>query len=39
MTGMKVIVENLKRWKGAPVTREQAMADFKARWLSGDKLP
>jgi hypothetical protein len=38
-TGMKVIAENLKRWKGAPGTREQAMADFKTRWLGADKLP
>ncbi|MGB8575029.1 MAG: hypothetical protein WCD56_00510 [Pseudolabrys sp.] len=34
MTGMKVIAENLIQWKGASVSREQPMADFKARWVS-----
>ena len=35
MAAMKVISENLKEWKGAPMTREQTLADFKARWLGG----
>ena len=33
MAGMKVIAENLKQWKGAAVSREQLMAEFKLRWL------
>jgi hypothetical protein len=33
MTGMKIISENLSQWKGAPASREQAIADFKLRWL------
>ena len=36
LAGMKVIAESLKQWKGAPMSREQALADFKARWLGGD---
>jgi hypothetical protein len=36
MAGMKVIAESLKQWNGASVGREQVMADFKARLLSGD---
>jgi Mg2+ and Co2+ transporter CorA len=36
MAGMKVIAENLKQWKGAAVSREQLMAEFKARWLGGN---
>jgi hypothetical protein len=36
MAGMKVIAENLKEWKGAAVSREQLMAEFKARWLGGN---
>jgi hypothetical protein len=34
MTATKIIGENLKqRNLGAPVNREQALADFKAKWL------
>jgi hypothetical protein len=33
MTGMRIIAENLKQWNGTPVSREQAIADFKARLL------
>ncbi|MGA8960619.1 MAG: hypothetical protein WB475_10440, partial [Pseudolabrys sp.] len=36
MTGMKIISENLRQWKGAPESREQAIADFKLRWLTQD---
>jgi hypothetical protein len=36
LAGMKVVAESLKQWKGAPMSREQALADFKARWLGGD---
>jgi hypothetical protein len=36
MAGMKVIAENLIQWKGASVSREQLMAEFKARWLGGN---
>jgi hypothetical protein len=36
MTGMKIIAENLKQWKGDDPSREQLMADFKARWLGGN---
>jgi hypothetical protein len=36
MAGMKVIAENLKQWKGAAVSREQLMAEFKSRWLGGN---
>jgi len=36
MTGMKVIAENLKQWKGASVSREQLVAEFKSRWLGGN---
>jgi len=36
MTGMKIISENLREWKGAPESREQAIADFKLRWLTQD---
>jgi hypothetical protein len=35
MTAMKIISERLKQWEGTPMSREQAMADFKARWLGG----
>ena len=35
MTG-KIISENLRQWKGAPESREQAIADFKLRWLTQD---
>jgi paraquat-inducible protein B len=34
MAGMKVITENLKQWKGAAVSREQLMAEFKSRWTN-----
>jgi hypothetical protein len=33
MTGMKIITESLTQWKGAPESREQAIAGFKLRWL------
>jgi CBS-domain-containing membrane protein len=36
MTGIKVITENIIQWKGASVSREQLMAEFKARWLGGN---
>jgi len=36
MTGMKIITENLKQWKGASVSREQLVAEFKSRWLGGN---
>lgn len=36
MTGMKIISENLRQWKGEPESREQAIADFKLRWLTQD---
>ena len=36
MSAMKVIAENLIQWKGASVSREQLMAEFKARWLGGN---
>ena len=36
MTAMKIISERLKQWEGTPKSREQAMADFKARWLGGN---
>ena len=36
MAGMKVIAENLMQWKSASVSREQLMAEFKARWLGGN---
>lgn len=36
MTGMKIIAENLKQWKGDDPGREQLMTDFKARWLGGN---
>jgi hypothetical protein len=36
MTAMKIISENLQQWRGGPITREQALAEFKARWLGGD---
>jgi len=36
MTGMKIIAENLRQWKGDDPGREQLMADFKARWLGGN---
>lgn len=39
MTAMKVIAENLQRWKGESVNREQALADYKSRWLGGDMSP
>jgi ABC-type transporter Mla subunit MlaD len=32
MTGMKIIAENLNQWKGAPVRRSLATADFNASW-------
>lgn len=31
----KIISEKLKQMQGTPMSREQAMADFKARWLGG----
>lgn len=34
MTAMKIISESLKQWK--PMSREQVLADFKARWLGGN---
>ena len=36
MTAMKIITENIIQWKGASVSREQLMAEFKARWLGGN---
>jgi hypothetical protein len=36
MTGMKIISENVRQWKGEPESREQAIADFKLRWLTQD---
>ena len=36
MTAMKVITENLIQWKGTSVSREQLIAEFKARWLGGN---
>ena len=36
MTGMKIIAENLKQWKGDDPSREQLMAQFKARWPGGN---
>ena len=36
MTAMKIISESLKQWKGTPLSREQVLADFKARWLGGN---
>jgi hypothetical protein len=36
MAAMKIISENLRQWRGGPITREQALAEFKARWLGGD---
>jgi hypothetical protein len=36
MTGMKIIAENLKQWKGDDPGRGQLMAEFKARWLGGN---
>ena len=36
MSAMKVVAENLIQWKGASVSREQLMAEFKARWLGGN---
>ena len=37
MSGMKVIAENLKQWQGAPANREQLIAEFKSRWLGGNR--
>jgi len=34
MTAMKIISESLTQWK--PMSREQVLADFKARWLGGN---
>jgi hypothetical protein len=39
MAAMKIISENLHQWQSGPVTREQALAEFKARWLGGDAEP
>lgn len=36
MTAMKVVTENLIQWKGTSVSREQLIAEFKARWLGGN---
>ena len=36
MAAMKIVSEKLKQWEGTPMSREQAMADFKARWLGGN---
>ena len=36
LTAMKIISERLKKWEGIPMSREQEMADFKARWLGGN---
>ena len=36
MAAMKIVSENLKEWKDAPVTRDRELADFKARWLGGN---
>jgi hypothetical protein len=31
----KIMSEKLKQMQGTPMSREQTMADFKARWLGG----
>ena len=36
MTATKIVSERLKQWEGTPMSREQEMADFKARWLGGN---
>ena len=36
MAAMKIVSEKLKQWEATPMSREQAMADFKARWLGGN---